>query len=257
MSDLHEVKVQPPSDKQPVIDINTGCWTKYGQRQQWDLWKRTGGFTDGVWEALFAGLIGSTQFSSLINQIESMQNEIAELRTELAARQSYDDAIEDLRIQIAAAQQFSENIVQQQESARQESEQREEFQVARQDAANGGFEARQWANVQAIADTDQTIANLTTTDVAEGANLYYTDARARLAISATGDIAYNNVTGAISYTAGPAAAGALTGTTLAAGVTISSIEQLGVTYTAIPGVITGSVTIYDSGGAPLKLAVTT
>jgi hypothetical protein len=41
---------------------------------------------------------------------------------------------------------------------------------------------------------------LTTDDVSEGSNLYYTDARARAAISATGDLSYNSTTGVISYT---------------------------------------------------------
>lgn len=42
---------------------------------------------------------------------------------------------------------------------------------------------------------------LSTTDILEGTNKYYTDARARAAISATGSLAYNSATGVISYTA--------------------------------------------------------
>ena len=41
---------------------------------------------------------------------------------------------------------------------------------------------------------------LTTTNIAEGTNLYHTTARARAAISATGDISYNSSTGVISFT---------------------------------------------------------
>jgi predicted RecA/RadA family phage recombinase len=41
---------------------------------------------------------------------------------------------------------------------------------------------------------------LTTTGITEGTNLYYTNARARAAISATGDLSYNSTTGVISYT---------------------------------------------------------
>jgi len=44
------------------------------------------------------------------------------------------------------------------------------------------------------------LAGKSTTDVAEGTNLYYTDARARASISATGSLSYNSTTGAISYT---------------------------------------------------------
>ena len=41
---------------------------------------------------------------------------------------------------------------------------------------------------------------LITTDIGEGTNLYYTDARARTAISVTGNLGYNSSTGVISYT---------------------------------------------------------
>ena len=39
-----------------------------------------------------------------------------------------------------------------------------------------------------------------TADLTEGTNLYYTDARARAAISASGDLSYNNSTGVMSFT---------------------------------------------------------
>ena len=39
----------------------------------------------------------------------------------------------------------------------------------------------------------------TTSDLAEGTNLYFTDARARTAISVSGDLSYDNLTGVISY----------------------------------------------------------
>jgi len=41
---------------------------------------------------------------------------------------------------------------------------------------------------------------LTTTTIAEGTNQYFTNARARTAISAGGDLAYNSSTGVVSYT---------------------------------------------------------
>jgi len=46
------------------------------------------------------------------------------------------------------------------------------------------------------------ISNFTTANLTENTNLYYTDARARAAISATGDISYNSTTGVISFSAG-------------------------------------------------------
>ena len=55
----------------------------------------------------------------------------------------------------------------------------------------------------AIADFDATfdtrLAGKTTTDLTEGDNLYYTDARSRAAISVTGDISYDSNTGVISF----------------------------------------------------------
>lgn len=47
---------------------------------------------------------------------------------------------------------------------------------------------------------DNKFSSKSTTDLSEGTNLYYTDTRARLAISAGGDLSYNSSTGVISYT---------------------------------------------------------
>ena len=52
----------------------------------------------------------------------------------------------------------------------------------------------------AISNINTTISNLTTDDVAEESNLYFTTARARSSISATGSISYNSSTWVISYT---------------------------------------------------------
>jgi len=46
------------------------------------------------------------------------------------------------------------------------------------------------------------LSSKTTSDLAEGTNLYYTDARARASISATGSLSYNSGTGVISFTQG-------------------------------------------------------
>ena len=49
-------------------------------------------------------------------------------------------------------------------------------------------------------DFDAQLATKDTDDVAEGSNLYYTDTRARSALSATGDLTYNSTTGEFSVT---------------------------------------------------------
>jgi hypothetical protein len=62
--------------------------------------------------------------------------------------------------------------------------------------------------------TPTTIASLSnhdTTDLAEGNNLYFTTARARASISASGSLSYNSSTGVISYTAPTLAAVATSG----------------------------------------------
>jgi hypothetical protein len=50
------------------------------------------------------------------------------------------------------------------------------------------------------ADFATAIAALSTNDIAEGTNLYFTDARARSAINAGGDLSYNSTTGVMSFT---------------------------------------------------------
>ena len=48
------------------------------------------------------------------------------------------------------------------------------------------------------SDFDTRFATKSTTDLAEGTNLYYTDARSRASISVSGDLSYNSSTGVIS-----------------------------------------------------------
>jgi len=60
------------------------------------------------------------------------------------------------------------------------------------------------ANIEGdVTGTVSSISNHDTDNLTEGStNLYYTDARSRSAISASGDISYNSSTGVISFTAG-------------------------------------------------------
>jgi hypothetical protein len=51
-----------------------------------------------------------------------------------------------------------------------------------------------------VTGTVSSLSNQTTTALAEGTNLYFTDARARSAISVSGSLAYNSGTGEISFT---------------------------------------------------------
>lgn len=71
---------------------------------------------------------------------------------------------------------------------------------------------------------DGSTQTLNTTAVAEGTNLYYTDARARAAISATAPITYNNTTGVIECVA---ATGSLAGCLSAADWTTFNSKEPG------------------------------
>lgn len=81
-------------------------------------------------------------------------------------------------------------------------------------------------------------AQLTTANVSEVTNLYFTDARARAAISATGDISYDSETGVISFTndAGDiesvAAGDGLTGGGTSGAVTLNVGSGYGITVNA-------------------------
>jgi len=71
---------------------------------------------------------------------------------------------------------------------------------------------------------------LDTDDVAEGStNLYFTEARARQSISATGDISYNSTTGVISYTAPLDAVTSVNGQTGAVSLGIADLDDATIT----------------------------
>jgi len=56
------------------------------------------------------------------------------------------------------------------------------------------------SSVSGVVGGSLDLSSKSTSDLSEGTNLYYTDARARAAISATGDLSYNSSTGVMSYT---------------------------------------------------------
>jgi len=68
----------------------------------------------------------------------------------------------------------------------------------------GGFEGNLTGDVIGnVTGTVSSIANHSTTNLSEGTNLYYTDARARAAISeGSTQLAYNSTTGVLTYTQG-------------------------------------------------------
>lgn len=85
---------------------------------------------------------------------------------------------------------------------------------------------------------------LNTTDVAEGTRLYYTDARARAAVSVSGAGSYNNLTGVITVNAAPvtSVAGKTGAVTLAISDTSGLQGALDGKFSTSGGTITGSIT---------------
>ncbi len=65
-----------------------------------------------------------------------------------------------------------------------------------------GSTARRFDVFSANIDVSGTVTGIDTDDVSEGSNQYFTTARARASISASGSLSYDNSTGAMTYTQG-------------------------------------------------------
>jgi Chaperone of endosialidase len=91
---------------------------------------------------------------------------------------------------------------------------------------------------------------LTSTDVSEGTRLYFTDARARSAISVTGNGSYNSATGVITINASAAPVTSVAGKTGAVTLAISDISGLQSAldgkFSASGGTLGGSLSVSGS-----------
>jgi len=104
------------------------------------------------------------------------------------------------------------------------------------------------AGTLTIAATEDNLSNNDTDDLSEGStNLYYTDARSRAAISASGDLSYNSTTGVISFTndagdiEGVTAGNGLTGGGTSGSVTLNVVGGDGITANADDIALSSSV----------------
>lgn len=143
-----------------------------------------------------------------------------------------------------------------------------------------GYEIDELHDVSLVSKTDAQVLQyeassslwknktLLTTNVTEGTNLYYTDARARAAISATGSLSYSSATGVMSFTQGNTDTVAEGSTNLYytnARARNAISGNSGISYNATTGVISCTITQYTdalaraaiSGTAPVSYNSTT
>ncbi len=92
-------------------------------------------------------------------------------------------------------------------------------------SVNTGTVTIQTGGITSVNGDSGPVVVLDTGDIAENGNLYYTDARSRAAISATGDIAYNSTTGVISYNAAASPVSSVNGETGAVVLDTSDIDE--------------------------------
>jgi hypothetical protein len=104
---------------------------------------------------------------------------------------------------------------------------------------------------------------LTTTAVTEGTNLYFTTARARTSVSATGSINYNNSTGVFSYTAPTVLSaftndvGFLTSATILNAISVDSTPGGALTYNSANGVFTFTQAVNSVNGLTGTITLST
>lgn len=117
-------------------------------------------------------------------------------------------------------------------------------------SASGSLSYNNTTGVISFTDAVTSVAgktgavSLNTADVAESGNLYYTDARARAAVSVTGNGSYNSTTGVITISAPVTSVAGKTGAvTLAIADTSGLQSALDGKFSASGGTISGNVSV--------------
>jgi hypothetical protein len=144
----------------------TLAWRRFFESQ----WLRSGGFEDLLYAALLASNTGDATLAEVASATDENRIELSNLKALVQAgiAESLQQEIEDLRNQLSGLN----------------------------------------AQIQAVRgeDTQAIVGALTTDQVPEGlTRQYFTVARARASVSASGSISYNVGTGVFSYTAGSSA----------------------------------------------------
>lgn len=216
---MPEVISQLPPVTEPMVD-KSGAMTRSWRRFFESQWLRSGGFQDYIYSALLASGFGDATIADLYANQDAIAGEIARLQS------SGNDALSAEALARMEALQNDIARALSQADERASASELDSLLNARIEALRAALQSAFSEDVQQAIldlrrdfinlsnqivqlrgeDNSAVISALTTTNVAEGANLYFTTTRARASISATGSISYNSTTGIISYTAGTSAA---------------------------------------------------
>jgi len=104
---------------------------------------------------------------------------------------------------------------------------------------------------------DFRLSQLNTNNLTEGTNLYFTNARARAAISGTGDIGYDSSTGVISFTDAVTLTNTVTLSNKTAGVATATSTAASLGYLGIPQSATATTATLAIGDAGKHIYVIT
>lgn len=213
MAEVRPVEAQVPIKQRQFVDPLTGCLTNYGHLLLHRVVERTGGDVDDVWEGLGLGFqaianqgrtdrrldgaeaaaaylesaVGGLRGDPRLQTADRALSQSADAMAVALSRASPDVArrVDEVERALAViASTVSEIRSQQQQALR--AQQASDGDATVRSAFDQQLQAAQIQRAQGraeeairVADGVATdLANLTTTDVAEGTNLYFTDARA-------------------------------------------------------------------------------
>lgn len=208
------VQAQLPPVTEPMMD-KSGNMSLSWRRFFESMWLRSGGFSDFIDAALLASGFGDATIAELAASTDTLAETIQRLQANTA-----DAALSEMTTRLdvlasdvgraigASADQTSISDIENAMNTR--IEQIRSFVLAsvsedinqtinelRRDMINLSTQIAQLRG----EDNQAAITSLTTDQVLEGiTNLYFTVARARTSISASGSLAYDNLTGVMSYT---------------------------------------------------------
>lgn len=186
---LGPVKLSPSNARFQWVDDN-GFLTKAAHAFLDGAFRRLGGYDDGVYLASFSGAVSQSQLQEVAQKADDAElvglSALMEGMARRDARQEQE--ISELSGLVSQLQQQVGQLQQQLKLA-EENRQRQAEEMAFQSLLQQLFTSTAYS----------TLGGLTTASVPEYVNLYYTDARARTALSALSPITYNSGTGEFGF----------------------------------------------------------